>query len=109
MIGGDITGRLIEQVWAWQDGHTGQVLTWLQQLGCHILSRPEFGQTWTLQGIAGGTTTLCTGQDPIATATGIAFLCAGMFWPQVFPTLLKHINEEYTRQCRAVREKKSKI
>ena len=85
------TDRLIEQIHAWQHGEVGTVLLWLQRLGCRILSRPEAGQTWHLQGLAGSNATLARDSDPNATAEAIALLCAGIFWPQVFPLLIEAV------------------
>ena len=90
--------RLAEQTWAWCDGCTGDVLTWLQQLGCRMLSRPEPGQTWMLQGLTGCNAALDRGTDPIATAQALGFLCGGMFWPQAFPDLMTLVNAEWKRR-----------
>ena len=107
MLDGKFAERLAVQTWAWQDGATGSVLTWLQQLGCNVLSRPEPGRTWCLAGIAGSNATLSIGDDPIATASAIGFLCAGIFWPEVFPGLLVRVNTEWARRSRAQRQHRS--
>jgi hypothetical protein len=80
--------RVAEQVRAWRAGRTGNVLVWLQQLGCRILSRPELGTTWHLRGIAGSNATLGRDDDPRDIAVALGMLIAGMFWPDVFPALL---------------------
>lgn len=93
-----ISQRLAAQTWAWHDDQTGQVLTWLQHIGCRVLSRPEYGQTWMLQGIAGTNACLSLGHDPIATAQTLGVLCGGMFWPQAFPHLLPLVNAAWRRR-----------
>lgn len=98
-----VTRRLAEQTWAWLDGQTGDVLTWLQTIGCTIVSRPEHGQTWMLRGIAGSNAGLTSDADPIAIASAIGLLCGGMLWPQAFPGLLPLVNAEWHRRMRAKR------
>ena len=93
-----LSQRLATQTWAWQDGRTGEVLAWLQQLGCRMLSRPEFGQTWMIEGIAGTNAALCRGHDPIATAQTIGILCGGMFWSEAFPDFLRLVNKEWAQR-----------
>lgn len=100
-----MTQRLAAQTWAWLDGDTGQVLLWLQRLGCRIITRPELGQTWVLRGISGGKAALTRGADPIAIASAIGFLCGGMRWPQAFPELLRIINKEWAHRMRTNRKR----
>ena len=94
------SARLAEMTWDWCDGRTGGVLTWLQRLGCRILSRPERGGTWVLEGIAGGNAALSRGHDPATIAQALGFLCGGMLWPQAFPELLPLVTKEWRRRSR---------
>mgnify|MGYP001590167809 FL=1 len=93
-----LSQQLASYTWAWCDDRTGEVLTWLQRLGCHILSRPELGQTWMLEGIAGVNAALCRGRDPIATAQTIGVLCGGILWAEAFPDFLRLVNKEWAQR-----------
>lgn len=93
-----LSRQLAHYVWAWCDDCTGDALTWLQRLGCHILSRPEPGQTWMIEGIAGTNAMLCRGQDPIATAQTIGILCGGILWAEAFPDLIMLVNTEWAQR-----------
>ena len=90
------TARLVEQTFRFLDDPE-LVIDWLQRLGCRC-TRQENGQSWTIHGNTGMTCGISRGLDPIAVASALAFALAGVWWVDVFPSLMTAVSEVWGRQ-----------
>jgi hypothetical protein len=73
-------------------GDPAGTITWLQSLGCECQSNSD--GSWTVKGIAGVSGGLMV-SDPVTVVSQLGFLLAGMYWPQVFPDLLKEVDKRW--------------
>ena len=97
--------QLSEKTWDWCDDNAiGDILIWLQQLGCHIVSRPELGYTWIIKGVTGTRVELCRGQESVAVAHAMGVLCGGTQWAQLFPDFLTLVHAEQVRRQKGKNE-----
>ena len=58
------------------------------------MSPSNGGGSYTIDGISGMTCGLVR-SDPITVVTSFGFALAGMFWPEVYPTIMDRINKRW--------------
>lgn len=86
---GPLSQRIAEKAIQFWRGEEADVIRWLESLGC-VVTRSQPGE-YCLMGIAGCNSALTKG-DPNTIAVCIGFLLAGMYWPQVYPSLQSRVN-----------------
>ncbi len=90
--------RIVEMTFKFIDGNTEEFAEWLQKIGATIKRRSE--DEIIFDGPSGVGTGLFKGIDPINAAVCVAFAVAGVFWPFVFPNLLKKVEKEWKERLK---------
>ena len=88
--------RLVEMVFKFIDGDLDSFAKWLERIGATIERKNE--DEIIFRGPSGIGTGLLRGMDPINAAVCIGLAVAGLFWPQVFPNLLKKVDAEWKKR-----------
>jgi len=96
---GALEDRIVEMTFTFVDGDMDAFVEWLQKIGATIKRRSE--DEIIFDGPSGVGTGLFKGVDPINAAVCIGFAVAGVFWPFVFPNLLKKVEAKWKERRRA--------
>lgn len=90
--------RIVEMAFLLSRGDVCGTVKWLESLGCKEVYLGSGDATVTgLTGVRVG----LVKADPISCAVQLAFALAGVYWPSVYPGLLKRADAEWKLQSHA--------
>lgn len=92
-----MTERVVEMIFRFAAGETEFVLNWFRKLGCTVEFLGE--SSWKLSGLTGqpkwcGLMVM----PPVDLAPVFGLILAGIWWPRVYPDLLKRTDKEFKRR-----------